>query len=167
MGQCVKIRAIHFRSAFSVCYTLKRHIHIRPVYLRAILFFFLTDWWTKWVESHREREDGGGSGTQGSKQMPQRGPSQSILRKNWVCLWGLGRWGFQIKRKAAGGPENGFTILSCDTLLSSLLENSPAVEPSESPPGRAPTWMAVNPGSPSWRPGSSQLSLHVSFSLYL
>ena len=122
-----------------MCYTLKRHIHIRPVYLRAILFFFLTDWWTKWVESHREREDGGGSGTQGSKQMPQRGPSQSILCKNWVCLWGLGRWGFQIKRKAAQGPENGFTILSYDTLLSSLLENAPAVERSESPPGRAPT----------------------------
>ena len=131
MGQCVKLWAIHFRSAhfLCVCYTLKRHICIKPVHLRAILlFFFPTDWWTKWLESHREREGSGGSGTQGSKQMPQRGPSQSILRKSWGHLWGLGQWGFQIKRKAARGPENGFTILNYDTLLSSLLENTPAVE---------------------------------------
>lgn len=91
-------------------------------------FFPPTDWWTKWLESHREREGSGGSGTQGSKQMPQRGPSQSILRKNWGRLWGLGQRGFQIKRKAARGPENSFTILNYDTLLSSLLENTPAVE---------------------------------------
>lgn len=48
---------------------------------------FFTDWRAVWLESHRKRENGRSSVTQGSKQMPQRGFGQSVLCKNWICLW--------------------------------------------------------------------------------
>lgn len=123
-----------------MCYTLKRHIHIRPVYLRAILFFFFfsqIDGQNELKAIEKEKMVVALAPKEASKCHREDLAKAFYVRT--VCLWGLGRWGFQIKRKAAQGPENGFTILSYDTLLSSLLENTPAVERSESPPGRAPT----------------------------
>lgn len=100
MGQFVRIWAVHLRYVhlLCVCYSLKTQQYKIVTRLTEILLFF-TDWRTMWIESHRKRENSCSSVTEGGQQMPQRGFGQSVLCKNWICLWSWYGKAFSFRRK--------------------------------------------------------------------